>query len=113
VKNPKPEPPLAAFRVEKQPWLLKRACADTPVEVFFDATEVTSKTERDEAVKVAKAICRSCPVRRDCLEQAMKEEGSAAAGRYGVRGYLTPQERRKLYRVGGLRGRDPVKLRLP
>lgn len=112
VKISRSESPLATFYVEKQPWLLYRACADMPIEAFFDDCEQRDTTAKQKAIRLAIATCKLCPVRRDCAEQAMKEEGSGSAGRYGVRGCLTPTQRRKLYRNGGLRGRDPKRVPL-
>jgi hypothetical protein len=41
--------------------------------------------------------CARCPVRYECLESAMDEEGMRVA-RYGIRGGLTPRERIRLAR---------------
>lgn len=42
----------------------------------------------------AKTICWACPVRDECLQDALdKKEG------YGVRGGFTPRERRELIRA--------------
>lgn len=49
--------------------------------------------------EMAKADCARCPLvlREECLELALKTEGSAAgANRYGVFGGLDPDERAKL-----------------
>lgn len=100
IKVERSEAPLASFYVERQLWMKHAACKDTPTDYFFDFTRFAE----------CRKICRDCPVRRDCAEQAMVEEGSAPGGRYGFRGGLTPTQRRTLYRRGGLKGRDPVRI---
>jgi WhiB family redox-sensing transcriptional regulator len=44
---------------------------------------------------IARQVCRSCPVRVECLADALAEEAEAA-WRYGVRGGLTAGERAAL-----------------
>ena len=45
----------------------------------------------------AKALCRTCPMARQCLDLAMKEErGQSRNYRYGIRGALTAEERHRL-----------------
>jgi WhiB family redox-sensing transcriptional regulator len=47
----------------------------------------------------ARAICRRCEVRDDCLLEALRQEdGKPFEHRWGVRGALTPRERAKLSR---------------
>jgi WhiB family redox-sensing transcriptional regulator len=51
----------------------------------------------------ARAICRRCQVRDDCLLEALRqEEGKPFEHRWGVRGALTPRERAKLSRSQAL-----------
>lgn len=68
-------------------WTDRAACAGEDVDFFPDPTDLPGN-------QAAKNICRSCPVIADCLDDAMREE--PAGGRYGIRGGLTPEERRKL-----------------
>lgn len=54
----------------------------------------TDHTTRAEA----KRICALCPVRVACLVDALREEGSrTSANRHGIRGGLTPKQRRNRY----------------
>lgn len=47
--------------------------------------------------RVAKLLCAGCPVRQECLDDAMAdEEGLGARSRYLVRGGLTPWGRAEL-----------------
>ena len=71
--------------------LLRGACSpstftDNPervramVDLFFEEDDV-------DAVAYAKSICDQCTVKAECLDIGMSE-------RFGIRGGLTPQERR-------------------
>ncbi|MFN2505558.1 MAG: WhiB family transcriptional regulator [Acidimicrobiales bacterium] len=73
---------------ERNTWMLSAACKDFAGHTFFPATE--------GQVATAKAICRRCPVRRMCLETALRNRE-----RHGVWGGLTEQERRRLRRPPG------------
>lgn len=43
---------------------------------------------------VGKSFCHACPVKAECLEEALKEEGwKTVKYRSGLRGGLTPKER--------------------
>lgn len=66
-------------------WRQSAACADVDMELFFPVTFVGPGAVQAEA---AKAVCRECPVRVECLEDAI-EQGD----RWAVRGGLTPAER--------------------
>lgn len=46
----------------------------------------------------ARIVCGSCPVRRVCLSEAMREESRSYGGRHGMRGGKSPNERRELAR---------------
>lgn len=64
------------------------ACIGHDPEIWYpDPTDVLGTSEAVE-------ICHNCPVKQACLAHAMREE--PAGGRYGIRGGLTPEERRKL-----------------
>jgi hypothetical protein len=110
IKVGRSEPPLAPFYVGPQPWMKYRACADMPMSMFFDDVEQRDYAAKLKATRLARAVCSLCPVRKDCATQAMVEEGSAPHGRYGYRGCLTPQQRRRLYRQGGLGNKDPKRI---
>lgn len=112
VKVERAEAPLASFYVGPLPWMKYAACKDMPTEMFFDDIESARGDDKRKAERKARAVCQLCPVRRDCAEQVMKEEGSAASGRHGYRGCLSPAQRRKVYRTGGLKGRDPKRIPL-
>lgn len=75
---------------------LQRRCEGVPTNTFFPTTSGTATAARYEAAK--RVYCQPCPLRQDCLEAAMRAEGSAAAeSRYGLHGGCTPDERYELH----------------
>lgn len=64
-------------------WHLDALCAETDPEIFFPA--------KGESVKEAKAVCRGCLVRAECLEYALETRQ-----RFGVWAGLSERDRRKL-----------------
>lgn len=74
-------------------WRESAACArlENPDVMFPDAYG-------PEGISKALAVCRSCPVKRDCIEDALTDEGGRGPdSRYGIRGGRTPQQRFKIY----------------
>jgi WhiB family transcriptional regulator, redox-sensing transcriptional regulator len=67
-------------------WRDQALCAETDPEVFFP--------EPGESADKARSICAQCPVRADCLTDALARRDVA----FGVRGGLSPVERRALIR---------------
>lgn len=98
------EAPFASFLAVKQPWVLASACAG--VEHLFLENDLRA-TYADEC----RPYCEACPVRVECGEQALTEEGgSDLASRYFMRAWMTPAQRVSIHRRGGLQGRDPMYL---
>lgn len=71
-------------------WRSAAACLGTDPEVFFPVAESGSAHERQ--VAEAKAVCARCPVRAECLGEAL------ASIPDGIAGGLTAVERRRLSR---------------
>ena len=71
-------------------WRDRAACRDTDPELFFP---IGATGEALEEIESAKAICRTCPVRRDCLAFAVETNQES-----GVWGGMSEDERRKLRR---------------
>lgn len=71
-------------------WMLGAACADEDAELFFSVSEVGPGARQ---VAEAKAVCRACPVRAECLAYAL-ENGLTE----GVFGGLSAAERDALVR---------------
>jgi len=64
------------------------ACRDLPTELFFPAEC------DDDGAEAAKAVCRSCPVRRDCVAYALADPTLT-----GVWGASTEAQRRNRRRT--------------
>lgn len=111
MNNLPPERPLAAFLLEPQSWADRAACNGMSPRLFFEHTEDTHPTVRVPAIEKAQGICAACPVRTECGNRAMVEEGgSDESMRFGFRAYMTPQQRVSIHRRGGLLGRDPMQV---
>jgi WhiB family redox-sensing transcriptional regulator len=68
-----------------QDWRAYAACAETDPDLFFAPGAIEHK--------LAKRICRLCPVRQECLAYAMDEPVD-----HGIWGGLTERERRRYRR---------------
>jgi WhiB family redox-sensing transcriptional regulator len=60
-------------------WWKHAACAGTDAELFFPVGDGPAVGPQVEA---AKAVCRDCPVRRDCLEYALSTNVTGVWGGY-------------------------------
>lgn len=76
---------LAADPIGPLRWQDEALCAQTDPEIFFP--------EKDGSTREAKRVCRSCPVRAECLEYALEHDE-----RFGLWGGLSERERRRLSR---------------
>lgn len=72
-------------------WRHRAACRDRELDLFFPAGETGPALDHAEA---AKAVCRQCPVRDECLAFALGSNQEA-----GVWGGTTEAERRTLRRT--------------
>lgn len=70
-------------------WRSRANCKGAPDDIFFPVEHRRSPVE-------AKRICRACPVRAACLNEAMSVENDSMRGRFGIYGGLTPTERAAL-----------------
>ena len=66
-------------------WQERALCAQVDPEAFFPDKGATTRD--------AKRVCQSCPVRSECLEDALRHNEG-----FGIRGGLTERERRHLKR---------------
>lgn len=65
-------------------WTAYANCATTDPDLFFSESE---------SYTAARKVCDFCPVRKQCLQEALDENEV-----YGMRGGLTPNERKALRR---------------
>lgn len=73
-------------------WRDAAVCDGEPLELFFGPHEDQPPEDartRELRITAAKDMCARCPVRSDCLTEALRE-GTA---QYGIRGGLTEDER--------------------
>ncbi|WP_328934179.1 MULTISPECIES: histone-like nucleoid-structuring protein Lsr2 [unclassified Streptomyces] len=73
--------------LRRDAWHGRAACAGQDTDLWFPKQPTGSH---------AVQTCRNCPVRAECLLEALQEEGSGYAHRYGIRGGLTAGERRRM-----------------
>jgi hypothetical protein len=74
----------------EQDWRDREACSSASPDLFFPAGEDGPAYEAQ--VAAAKAVCARCPVRAECLAEALVRIP------YGIAGGLTPEDRRRLPR---------------
>ena len=72
-------------------WQDRAACKGPQSEVFFPPAHLERKDERDLRERRAKAICASCPVKRQCLDYALRIREP-----HGIWGGLNELERKQL-----------------
>ena len=72
-------------------WRAESACKDLDANLFFPAGETGPAAVQ---IAQAKAICRTCPVQRACLDFAL-----ATHQDYGIWGGTTEDERRQIRRA--------------
>ncbi|WEH40759.1 WhiB family transcriptional regulator [Streptomyces sp. AM 2-1-1] len=69
----------------------RAACRGLDTDTWFPEGRTA---DANAARAEAKAICLSCPIREDCLADALAEEaGTGASTRQGIRGGLTAKQR--------------------
>ncbi len=83
----------SAVALQRHPeaWQTKAACRGPHASVFFPPTQFERKDERLEREHRAKLICGQCPVRRPCLDYALRIREP-----HGIWGGLNEIERRQL-----------------
>lgn len=79
------------FRFGPMDWSHDAACRDGENAVFYPPTGGESRTDRLLRERAAKAICASCPVVAECLDEALR-----IGEQYGIWGGMTDHERRRL-----------------
>jgi WhiB family transcriptional regulator, redox-sensing transcriptional regulator len=72
-------------------WRARAACRGPETALFFPPSSAERREDRDLREARAKGICRECPVRRECLEYALR-----VGEPHGIWGGLNETERRGL-----------------
>lgn len=72
-------------------WQAKAACRGPQTELFFAPSHYERKDDKERRESRAKAICAGCPVRKPCLEYALRIHEP-----HGIWGGLNEAERRAL-----------------
>jgi WhiB family redox-sensing transcriptional regulator len=80
-----------ATRTWAEAWQERAACKGPQAVVFFPPTHSERKEEKSVRESRAKAICKTCVVRAECLEYAM-----AIREPHGIWGGLNEMERKQL-----------------
>jgi len=78
-------------------WVRNAACVSAP-DVFYPEGHTRrsrSGEKLDATIAQARSICRGCPVRDNCLEEALTQQEP-----FGIWGGLTPMERRVAQKLG-------------
>jgi WhiB family transcriptional regulator, redox-sensing transcriptional regulator len=71
-------------------WQAKAACRGPQSSVFFPPSHFERKEEKEARENRAKAICATCPVRRPCLDYALRIREP-----HGIWGGLNEVERKQ------------------
>lgn len=81
-------------------WRDRAACADlmSTFDAAGDLTTGPNSPATVTTIETARAVCRGCPVKDECLADSMAREHNAVAYRWGIRGGLTAGERASLGR---------------
>jgi WhiB family redox-sensing transcriptional regulator len=72
-------------------WQAKAACRGPQASVFFPPSHFERKDEKEAREARAKAICTTCPVRRPCLDYALRIREP-----HGIWGGLNELERKQI-----------------
>ena len=78
-------------RFDPDDWVLVAACRGKENLFFPPDDDQESRVERKAREAKAKSICGTCPVRAECLDEAMR-----SSERFGIWGGMTERERRSV-----------------
>lgn len=76
-------------------WRDRAECRGLPHSIFFPVVSDDGDYQPPEAYAESKAICMTCPVRRECLEDELRQ---GLFSQHGMRGGVEPWQRRQLIR---------------
>ncbi|MGH8998347.1 MAG: WhiB family transcriptional regulator [Acidimicrobiia bacterium] len=70
-------------------WQVRASCRGPHSSYFFPPSHFERKEDKEEREEVAKGICRTCPVKRPCLDYALQIREP-----HGIWGGLNETERK-------------------
>jgi len=74
---------LDIYDLSNNQWKLKGSCRGLDADLFFP--------DRGASTRLAKSVCRKCPVQEECLEYAVNNRE-----KFGIWGGLSERERRAI-----------------
>lgn len=74
----------------ERPWTAQAACRNLPKRIFYPSE---GRGNNKGTYDLARAVCRRCPVRQECLDWALD-----LPEKFGMWGGLTEQERKNTRR---------------
>tara|TARA_B100001142_G_C14325695_1_gene652156 strand:+ start:213 stop:494 length:282 start_codon:yes stop_codon:yes gene_type:complete len=83
--------------LDDQGWQVRAACRGPQIRVFFPPSHFERKTDKRERERRAKLICKTCSVREECLNYALK-----IREQHGIWGGLNSNERTELLPVSAV-----------
>lgn len=91
---------LAVEVSEDEDWQYFANCRGLDTECFFPEGGSATRS-------LVRAVCKECPVKRECLEMALENEGNAHRNdRFGFFGGMSPAQRYDEYRSRRDAGED-------
>ena len=63
---------FGSVRTLEEVWQLRAACRGPDSSLFFPPSHFERKDEKEFREERAKAICKTCVVRRECLDYALR-----------------------------------------
>jgi WhiB family transcriptional regulator, redox-sensing transcriptional regulator len=85
---------MMAVRTLDELWQLRAACRGPDSSLFFPPSHFERKEEKEAREARAKSICRTCSVKRECLEYALRIREP-----HGIWGGLNEMERKVMLSV--------------
>lgn len=82
--------------MDERNWRVDAACKDSDPEIFFPVATAGQVAEKQ--MRAAKVVCWTCPVRAECLEDAL-----ASGQDYGIWGGVSETDRRLIAKKQGRR----------
>lgn len=73
-------------------------CSGTADDAWHPEDDPTTEEGRAEYEAIARALCRDCPVKAECLILALRTEARSGVESHGIWGGTAPWERKRMIR---------------